>query len=104
MTSPPNFSASETASDDLPEAVGPRMATSISVDGCTGISGAIAEESAGIIEPIKSASSNESADRPKKAWRSQANPWLELRGASLSAHRQIVYKNEAQLDERTAEG
>jgi hypothetical protein len=56
-----------TASDDFPEAVGPKIATKGNAVGCTGVLGSTAEESAGITELVKSASSSESADKPKIA-------------------------------------
>src|SRR5690348_3847023 len=102
MTSPPNLSATATASDDLPEAVGPKIAMSGNVEG-TDIWGSIAEALAGIAKPIKSASNNESPDKAKRAPRSEANPEPELRGTSLGAQRQIVQKNEAQLDKGAVE-
>jgi hypothetical protein len=56
-----------TASDDFPEAVGPKIATRGNVAGCTGALGSTAEESAGITELVKLVSSSESADKPKIA-------------------------------------
>src|SRR5215469_13807288 len=105
MTSPLNFSARAMASDDLPDAVGPRIATSGSVDASTDIFEGAAERSETTAEPIKETSNNESTVRSKITRQSEASPLPELHGVSLGgAYRQIVQKDKAQLDEGPREG
>jgi hypothetical protein len=93
------------ASDDLPDAVGPRIATSGSVDASTGICERATESFETKAESIKEASNNESTDKLKITRQSEASPLPELHEVSLGgAYRQIVQKDKAQLDEGPGEG
>src|SRR5579872_3150862 len=109
MTSPANFSAKAMASADLPEAVGPIIATSGRGDdwmkSFAGADEGMAWVSAGVIGTIKSVSNNGSGDRERTARLRRASRRLELGGASLRvAQGKIVQKDETQLDEWAAEG
>src|SRR5579864_6242844 len=104
MTSAPNFSARAMASDDLPDAVGPRIATSGSVDASTDLFDGAAQRFERVAESIKETSNNESADRARITPQSEASPQPELPEVSLGgAYRQIVQKDKTQLDEGAGE-